>query len=88
MTEPKQIRLSFSQQRVLDALNRSISTWDELRAQTKINEEQLGLGLNELLNLRKIWTGYRGDERVYGIERRIGSVPRLTYEQRRESDFL
>ncbi len=74
------------QQRVLDALQDGILTWDALKAVTKINDERLGFALGELLNLRKIWTAQKNDTRVYGIEKRTGLVPRFTYAQRRSTD--
>ncbi len=72
--------------RVLDALQDSILTWDDLRAVTKIGDERLGFTLGELLDLRKIWTAQRNETRVYGIEKRTGLVPRFTYAQRRATD--
>ncbi len=73
-------------ERVLDALQDSILTWDELRAVTKINDERLGFTLGELLDLRKIWTVERNELRVYGIERRRGLVPRFFNTGRRSTD--
>ncbi len=74
------------QQRVLDALQDSILTWDALKYVTKINDERLGFTLGELLDLRKIWTAEQNDTRVYGIEKRTGLVPRFTHPQRRSTD--
>ncbi len=73
-------------ERLLDALQDGILTWDALKAVTKINDERLGFALGELLNLRKIWTAQKNDTRVYGIEKRTGLVPRFTYAQRRSTD--
>ena len=67
-------------QKVLAQLEGGVRTWDELRALTKVNDDNLGFALGELLDLRKIWTGRRGAERVYGIERRAGLVPRFAHE--------
>ncbi len=74
------------QQRVLDALQDGVLTWDELKGVTKTNDERLGFTLGELLDLRNIWTAQRNDSRVYGIEKRTGLVPRFTYAQRRSTD--
>ncbi len=74
------------QQRVLDALQDGVLTWDELKGVTKTNDERLGFTLGELLDLRKIWTAQRNDSRVYGIEKRTGLVPRFTHPQRRSTD--
>jgi hypothetical protein len=74
------------QQKVLAQLQSGLCTWEQLRSRTKINEEQLGYTLGELLNLRKIWTGERGEVRVYGIERRTDLMPRFTHPHRRSSD--
>ncbi len=79
--------MTVGQQRVLDALEREICTWDDLRARLKMNDEHLGFRIGELLDQRKIWTAMRGNNRVYGIERRRGLVPRFArIHQRRESD--
>ena len=64
-------------QKVLAQLEGGSRTWDELRALTKVSDEGLGFAIGELLDLRKIWTGQRGDERVYGIERRAGARRRM-----------
>jgi len=69
-------------QKVLAQLEGGSRTWDELRALTKVSDEGLGFAIGELLDLRKIWTGQRGDERVYGIERRAGLVPRFAHSRR------
>jgi hypothetical protein len=74
------------QQKVLEQLEGGLCTWDQLRARTKINEEQLGYTIGELLNLRKIWTAERGDVRFYGIERRTDLMPRFTHPRRRATD--
>jgi hypothetical protein len=70
-------------QKVLNQLESGQRTWDELRALTKVSDENLGFAIGELLDLRKIWTRQREDERVYGIERRKGLVPRFAHERRR-----
>ena len=74
------------QQRILDALQDGLCTWDDLKGIVKMNEERLGLTLGELLGLRKIWTAQKNGVRVYGIERRLGLVPRLVYQQQRSTD--
>jgi hypothetical protein len=73
-------------QKVLEVLREGVRTWDEIRALTKINEEHLGYVIGELLDLRQIWTLVKGDTRVYGIERRLGLVPRFANVHRRASD--
>jgi hypothetical protein len=80
-TEP-----TLRQQRILHALQDGVRTWDELRKLTKLNDDGLGFTIGELLNGRKIWTEERADVRVYGLERRIGLVPRF-HPQRRASDL-
>ncbi len=75
------------QKRVLDALQDSIRTWDDLKGVTKVNDERLGFTLGELLDLRKIWTAQRNYTRVYGIERRMGLVPRFSQLERRSTDL-
>ena len=70
-------------QKVLAQLEGGARTWDELRALTKVSDESLGFAIGELLDLRKIWTGQRGDNRIYGIERRMGLVPRFAHEPSR-----
>jgi predicted acyltransferase len=77
---------TLRQQKVLDLLQEGVRTWDQLRALTKINDDNLGFTIGELLNMRKIWTMQRSEVRVYGIERRIGLVSRFAHEQRRASD--
>ena len=78
--------MTLGQQKVLDALRDGARTWDEIRELTKINDERLGFTLGELLDLRKIWTGQKGDVRVYGIERRTGLAPRFGHPLRRSTD--
>ena len=65
-----------------------VRTWDALKGLTKINDERLGFTLGELLDLRKIWTTLINDVRVYGIERRIGLVPRSYHQSRRAADRI
>ena len=74
------------QQRVLNALQSGLQTWESLKAATKLNDERLGFTLGELLDLRQIWTVEKQGIRVYGIERRTGLVPRLAHLQRRSTD--
>lgn len=77
--------MTSGQKKVLESLEKGLCTWDQLRALTKQNDERLGYTLGELLDLRKIWTAERDGVRVYGIERRVGLVPRL-HAQRRIDD--
>lgn len=74
------------QQRVLNALQSGLQTWESLKAATKLNDERLGFTLGELLDLRQIWTVEKQGIRVYGIERRSGLVPRFMHPQRRSTD--
>lgn len=74
------------QQRVLGVLEeRGIQTWDTLIKLAAINAEGLGMTINQLMNLRQIWSEQRNirgeDVRVYGIERRKGLIPRSGSEQ-------
>jgi hypothetical protein len=84
----KAIMMIDRRQKVLAQLDGGARTWDELQALTKVSDESLGLAIGELLDLRKIWTGQRGDDRVYGIERRTGLVPRFAHEPRRADDYI
>jgi hypothetical protein len=87
MFNPEQVAGgTLRQQKVLEQLRDSESTWDQLRQRTKINEDNLGLTIWELLTLRRIWTVQRDGVRVYGIERRKGLVPRFGREGRRTTD--
>lgn len=70
------------QQRVLDVLKARPQTWDELRALTKLNDDQLGSTILALLNLRLIWTREKNGTRFYALERRVGLVPRFQAERR------
>jgi hypothetical protein len=74
------------QQKILDALTSGARTWDELRARADVSEEALGFAIGELLDQRKIWTQESGAVRIYGIERRVGLVPRFSHPQRRATD--
>ncbi|HYJ46399.1 MAG TPA: hypothetical protein VEV81_07270 [Pyrinomonadaceae bacterium] len=74
------------QERILGALQGGLRTWNDLKELTKINDERLGFTLGELLDLRKIWTAQKNDVRVYGIERRVGLVPRFHNLRRRSTD--
>lgn len=79
---------TLRQPKVLDELQGGVRTWDELRALTKINDDNLGFTIGELLNLRKIWTAQKNDVRVYGLERRTGLVPRFSDPHRRSTDLI
>jgi hypothetical protein len=86
MSQPEQTTIvTFRLQKVLDQLQAGARTWDQLRALTKFNDEILGLTILELLNLRKIWATQKNEVRVYGLERRIGLVPRFSQPERRRS---
>jgi hypothetical protein len=80
--------MTNQQERILNALRSGIRTWIELREDTKLSDERLGNALNDLFDLRKIWTGERSGVRVYGIERRTDRVPRFAPPQRRSTDYL
>jgi hypothetical protein len=87
MAKSEQLTVTASrQQKILELLQGRVRTWDELRAATKMNDDNLGFMIGELLNQRKIWTTQKDDIRVYGIERRTGLVPRFANMQRRASD--
>lgn len=89
MSKPEQATaVTLRQQKILAELQSGARTWDQLRTLTKINDENLGFTIGELLNLRKIWTAHRGNVRLYGIERRTGLMPRFANEHRRASDFV
>lgn len=75
------------QQRILDALQSRIFTWDDLKEVTRCNDERLGFAIGELLSQRQIWTGQKNEVRVYGLERRAGLVPRFAAIRRRATDF-
>lgn len=79
---------SMRRHKILLQLQDGVHTWDELRALTKINDDNLGFTVGELLNAKKIWTGHRGAVRVYGLERRTGLTPRFAHEQKRADDLL
>ncbi len=88
MSDARQFeQLTLRQERVLNALQSGAKTWVELQDMTKISEESLGFTIGELLDLRKIWTGQKGEARIYGIERRRGLVPRFGHLQRRATDL-
>jgi hypothetical protein len=87
MSQPGQTTVvTFRLQKVLEQLQQGARTWDQLRALTKFNDDILGLTILELLNLRKIWATQKNDVRVYGLERRIGLVPRFSHPERRSTD--
>lgn len=75
------------QQRILAALQSRTFTWDELKEVAKCNDERLGFAIGELLSQRKIWTAHHKQVRRYGLERRVGLVPRLTPARRRADDL-
>ncbi|MDQ3746246.1 MAG: hypothetical protein M3444_17880 [Acidobacteriota bacterium] len=82
------MKLIDRRQKVLAQLDGGARTWGELRALTRVSDDNLGIAIGELLDLRKIWTGQSGDERVYGLERRKGLAPRFAHERRRAGDRL
>ena len=84
----KAIKMIDRRQKVLAQLEGGLRTWDELRALTKVSDENLGFAIGELLDLRKIWTGQMGDDRVYGIEKRTGLVPRFAHGPTRAGDHV
>ena len=87
MSKSKQATVvTWRQQKVLDQLQEGARTWDQIRAPTKINDDNLGITILELMNQRKIWTALRNGIRFYGLERRIGLVPRFSYPERRSAD--
>lgn len=75
------------QQHIIAALQTRLCTWDELKEATKSNDERLGFAIGELLSQRKIWTAHHQQVRLYGLERRVGLVPRFSPERRRATDF-
>ena len=87
MSKPEQATgATLRQQKVLDQLRGGIRTWEQIRAPTRINDDNLGFTIGELLNQGKIWTGQKNDVRFYGLERRAGLVPRFSYPRRRSTD--
>jgi hypothetical protein len=80
--------MNNSQERILNALRSGVRTWLELREDTKLSDERLGNALNDLFDLRKIWTGERNGIRIYGIERRTDLVPRFPSPLRRFTDYV
>jgi hypothetical protein len=89
MSNPEQATVTtLRQPKVLDQLQEGVRTWDQLRALTKINDENLGVTIMELLNQRKIWVAHKNEVRVYGLERRSGLVPRFSVPQRRSTDRI
>jgi hypothetical protein len=79
--------MNSPQERILNVLRSNARTWEELQQETKLNNDRLGNALNDLFDLRKIWTGERNGVRIYGIERRTDLVPRFTSPQRRSTDY-
>lgn len=73
---------------ILNELQGGERTRDQLRALTKINDDNLGFMIGELLNRRKIWTAHKNDVGVYGLERRTGLVPRFPDPLRRSTDRI
>ena len=87
MSKPEQATVAtMRQQKVLEHLQGGACTWQQLRAQIAVNDDNLGFVILELLNQRKIWTVQKNDVRVYGLERRSGLAPRFSYPQRRVTD--
>jgi predicted transcriptional regulator len=80
------MRAPAPQHRVLAALRDRARTWDDLKAATRLNDDQLGQTLGKLLNDRLIWTAQQGEGRVYGLEKRTGLVPRGLHQRRRATD--
>ncbi|HEX8846969.1 MAG TPA: hypothetical protein VF791_20165 [Pyrinomonadaceae bacterium] len=78
--------LTSTHERILNAVEGRVHTWEELQQLTKLNSERLGFTLGELFDLRKIWTGEKNGVRVYGLERRTGLAPRFSPPQRRATD--
>ena len=56
-----------AQLRVLKAIQDGARTWDEIKAATKIGDDQLGLVLGELLTHKRVRTEMRGNVRVYSL---------------------
>ena len=89
MSQTKQAPVvTLRQQKVLDQLQGGARTWDQIRAPTKINDDNLGTTILELLNQRKIWTAQENGVRFYGLERRVGLVPRFSNPERRSADSM
>jgi hypothetical protein len=87
MSNPEQATVAtFRLKKVLDQLQERARTWEQLRALTKFNDDNLGLTIMELLDLRKIWAAKKNDVRFYGLEKRTGLVPRFSCPQRRSTD--
>lgn len=82
----QELKASAPQQRVLAALRDQARTWDDLKPLVKLNDEQLGMTLGKLLNDRLIWTAQQGEHRIYGLEKRLGLVPRGLHQRRRATD--
>lgn len=80
------MRAETPQQRVLAALRAGERDWAYLKAAAQLNDERLGLTLNALLSDRLIWTVQHNDQRLYGLERRQGLVPRFPTRKRRADD--
>ena len=64
-----------SPQRVLDVIASRPCSWDELREATDLTDDGLGRVLAVLLSERKLWIGYLGETRIYGLGRRKPSTP-------------
>lgn len=89
MSQTKQAPfVTMRQQKVLDQLRVGARTWDQIRAPTKINDDNLGITILELMNQRRIWTEQRDGVRFYGLERRTGLVPRFSHPERRSTDSI
>lgn len=73
-------------QRILKVLEDGALRWNDLKKLANLSDESLGYTLGELLDLRQIWTVEKNDVRIYGIERRLGLVPRYHHGNRRSTD--
>ena len=80
--------LTKTHERILNAVQSRVRSWEELQKLTKMNDERLGFTLGELFDMRKIWTAEKNGVRVYGFERRTGLAPRFQPPQRRSTDRL
>ena len=60
---------AVAQQRVLDVIASRPCSWDELREATDLTDDGLGRVSAVLFSERKIWTGYQGEVRIYGLVR-------------------
>ena len=72
-------------QRVLDVIASRPCSWDELQEATDLTDDGLGRVLAVLLSERKLWIGYSGETRIYGLEGRQLS-PHLDYPSDERSE--